>query len=291
MNAPTAPATGVPSVATAVKTRTSIPPLQRTSASAPSPSTRPSLSTPISRTTPPSVTYGGDTETAVLVRLIQQQKEQALRDQQQYARMQQAAKLTNFGVLQSEVSQRRTERYIAIEFYAVLALLIGLAVYIGTIYYTIRIKYQLMLAGLERAASLKTEAYDASSPFFVALAYEYPFLSSIKFRNSAFPVAVVNAYYTDGFSQQIIEHPEYVEAMFKLSQSNSDLQAHQIVCDVFGYASNDLSCITACPGPVGTSWAEYAGAAIGLGGQGAFIGTGFFTSSFFSHHPNSYTVF
>lgn len=183
-----------------------------------------------------------------------------------------AEKIGALESLQSSETEQSIERYTAIRFWALVSLIAGVTIYLTTIYLTIRSKYAFLIDQVGIASRLKVGAYTFTTGFFIALAYEYPILSTLKFTNSGFPAAVVYSYYTDRYSQQIVNNPALLQAMFDWSEKNNNAPAQQIMCSVIGRAAGIPGCLPACPGPTNISLGTYIGSAVGMAGQGAFIG-------------------
>lgn len=88
-------------------------------------------------------------------------------------------------------------------------------------------------------------SFTEASPFWIALAIEYPILSIIKFSNSAFPQAVKRAYHSSCFMcvMQKVDGPHagatHIPKMFDISNmcsykaSAGKCGADQIICDAF----------------------------------------------------------
>lgn len=141
-------------------------------------------------------------------------------------------------------------------------IILGLLVYFIFQYLYIRNKYTYLISQMTKAKSQGSK-FNQSTPFFVALALEYPFLYSWKFGNPSFPLALQYAYYSNTLTECMgtgyVNGKDYIQELYNRSQDcgsrmsdSGDCSAMTIICDVFANVDRQ-DCFKPCPGVPGYS--------------------------------------
>lgn len=155
-------------------------------------------------------------------------------------------------------------------------------------YLYIKDKYAYLINQMNSAITAGS-SYRQSSPFFIALVLEYPFLYLLKFKNPSFPIAVQYAYYSKAISAIMGtgyggQGKDYLQSLYDASENcgaqMSDAGACSamfIICQLFRNCDR-ADCFQPCPvaGSDGNQTYNYAsgiaGNAASWGMAGAMMG-------------------
>jgi hypothetical protein len=196
-------------------------------------------------------------------------------------RIQEANTLTALGVVKMGKDIQTQERISKTRFILFIGTWIGLLVWVALTVYSLQVRYAFMIRMVEVARA--RGVYSGPSGLYLAAVREYPIIGPVLLLNTAFAFAAVYAYYTKEYAD-IMQDPDegskYLQAMYQFSymgynNSTSGFPNTQtILCKALAIPAkiSDRSCIHSCPGPIGKDWSDYAGSAVGMGMQGAFLG-------------------
>lgn len=178
----------------------------------------------------------------------------------------------------------KNELYASAYFWGLI--LLGFIIYFLFQYLYIRNKYKYLIDQMTEAKSQGSK-YSQSTPFFVALALEYPFLYSWKFGNPSFPLALQYAYYSNNLTECMgtgyNNGKDYISDLYNRSQQcgsrlsdSGDCSAMTIICDVFADVDRQ-DCFKPCPAVPGYSDAynytsNIGGTAATFGMAGSMLG-------------------